>query len=88
MVETLPLIVWTSFFIIGSLALFVPVAVVFIWKPSKHVPKSPVAPPRVIVLVLGDIGRSPRMQNHALSIARNGGKVDLVGYDGKPCVYM
>jgi beta-1,4-mannosyltransferase len=34
----------------------------------------------VQVLVLGDIGRSPRMQYHALSIARHGGKVDLVGY--------
>ncbi|KAF8475608.1 glycosyl transferases group 1-domain-containing protein [Kalaharituber pfeilii] len=36
---------------------------------------------RVVVLVLGDIGRSPRMQYHALSIVRNGGKVDLVGYN-------
>ena len=35
---------------------------------------------RVQVLVLGDIGRSPRMQYHALSIARHGGFVDLVGY--------
>jgi len=37
---------------------------------------------RVVVLVLGDIGRSPRMQYHALSIARRGGLVDLVGYNG------
>ncbi|CEL09642.1 Putative Catalytic activity: GDP-Man dolichol-PP-GlcNAc2-_ dolichol-PP-GlcNAc2-Man GDP (Precursor) [Aspergillus calidoustus] len=34
----------------------------------------------VQVLVLGDIGRSPRMQYHALSIAQGGGKVDLIGY--------
>lgn len=34
---------------------------------------------RVQVLVLGDIGRSPRMQYHALSIARHGGLVDLIG---------
>ncbi|KAK1060541.1 mannosyltransferase [Friedmanniomyces endolithicus] len=34
----------------------------------------------VQVVVLGDIGRSPRMQYHALSIATNGGKVDLIGY--------
>ncbi|KAI7204779.1 glycosyltransferase family 33 protein [Hortaea werneckii] len=34
----------------------------------------------VQVVVLGDIGRSPRMQYHALSIARHGGKVDLIGY--------
>lgn len=32
------------------------------------------------VVVLGDIGRSPRMQYHALSIASCGGQVDLVGY--------
>ncbi|CAG8578736.1 4822_t:CDS:2 [Dentiscutata erythropus] len=36
----------------------------------------------VTIVVLGDIGRSPRMQYHALSFAQNGWKVDLVGYDG------
>lgn len=36
--------------------------------------------PRVQVLVLGDLGRSPRMQYHALSIAKHGGCVDLIGY--------
>ena len=35
------------------------------------------------VLVLGDIGRSPRMTYHALSIAKHGGKVNLIGYLGK-----
>jgi beta-1,4-mannosyltransferase len=39
----------------------------------------------VQVLVLGDIGRSPRMQYHALSIAQGGGKVDLIGYHGNQC---
>lgn len=34
----------------------------------------------VQVLVLGDIGRSPRMQYHALSIAKHGGTVQLIGY--------
>lgn len=34
----------------------------------------------VTVLVLGDIGRSPRMQYHVASIAKHGGKVSLVGY--------
>lgn len=37
----------------------------------------------VQVLVLGDIGRSPRMQYHALSIAQHGGKVQLIGYLGE-----
>ncbi|KAJ1734666.1 mannosyltransferase, partial [Coemansia biformis] len=37
---------------------------------------------RVAVVVLGDIGRSPRMQYHALSLARSGHQVDFVGYGG------
>lgn len=34
----------------------------------------------VHVVVLGDIGRSPRMQYHALSIAARGGRAVIVGY--------
>lgn len=34
----------------------------------------------VQIVVLGDVGRSPRMQYHALSIASLGGKVNIVGY--------
>lgn len=34
------------------------------------------------VVVLGDIGRSPRMQYHAISIAKHGGRVFLIGYKG------
>lgn len=37
----------------------------------------------VQILVLGDIGRSPRMQYHALSIARHGGHVQFIGYQGR-----
>lgn len=36
----------------------------------------------VCVVVLGDIGRSPRMQYHATSFLKEGYNVDLVGYDG------
>ncbi|XP_046603493.1 chitobiosyldiphosphodolichol beta-mannosyltransferase-like [Neodiprion virginianus] len=36
----------------------------------------------VCVVVLGDVGRSPRMQNHALSFAKEGYEVDVVGYAG------
>ena len=36
----------------------------------------------VTVLVLGDIGRSPRMQYHAISIAKNGADVQIIGYAG------
>ncbi|XP_077474944.1 chitobiosyldiphosphodolichol beta-mannosyltransferase [Stigmatopora argus] len=35
---------------------------------------------RVCVLVLGDIGRSPRMQYHSLSLSKHGYEVILVGY--------
>lgn len=44
---------------------------------SKDEPKISVQ-----VLVLGDIGRSPRMQYHAMSIAKHGGRVDIIGYHG------
>jgi beta-1,4-mannosyltransferase len=37
----------------------------------------------VCILVLGDIGHSPRMQYHALSCAAHNYDVDLVGYGGK-----
>ncbi|XP_030337166.1 chitobiosyldiphosphodolichol beta-mannosyltransferase isoform X3 [Strigops habroptila] len=35
---------------------------------------------QVCVVVLGDLGRSPRMQYHALSLARHGRDVALLGY--------
>lgn len=41
---------------------------------------------RVQVVVLGDIGRSPRIQYHALSIAKHKGFVDLIGYKGRASV--
>ncbi len=34
------------------------------------------------VIVLGDLGRSPRMQYHALALAVNGVDVDLIGEEG------
>lgn len=68
--------------------------VVAIALPTRYVKQGPVAKSdiSVQVLVLGDIGRSPRMQYHALSIAKHGGRVDLIGYQGElegciaPCV--
>ncbi|RHZ23837.1 hypothetical protein DYB37_000305 [Aphanomyces astaci] len=49
---------------------------------------SPATPPRhVVVLVLGDVGRSPRMQYHAVSLSKMPNtKVTLVGYEGERCV--
>ncbi|GLI80432.1 mannosyltransferase [Penicillium ochrochloron] len=60
--------------------------VVILLLPSQYVPprsstgQAEKAKPTVQILVLGDIGRSPRMQYHALSIARKGGKVVIIGY--------
>ena len=42
------------------------------------------AAPRVAVVVVGDLGRSPRMQAHALALANRGASVDLVGYGDSP----
>ena len=39
---------------------------------------------RTAVIVLGDLGRSPRMQYHAVSLADGGGEVDLIGLEGAP----
>ena len=43
--------------------------------------------PRVLVLVLGDVGRSPRMQYHAMSLLDAGYDVTLLG-ERAMCVYV
>ena len=59
---------------------------IYLLKPSAHTPAAARASSagRVTaqLVVLGDIGRSPRMQYHALSLARRGAVVDVVGYRG------
>lgn len=70
--------------LVGAVALTLLVASVLLF-PSRHRPASGPAAKRHVaaqVLVLGDIGRSPRMQYHALSIAKHGGTVELIGYHG------
>jgi beta-1,4-mannosyltransferase len=42
------------------------------------------APDRAVVLVIGDLARSPRMLYHALALADHGISVDLVGQVGTP----
>lgn len=51
--------------------------------PSRHRPAEKPDDEHVLVLVLGDIGRSPRMQYHAISLAKHGRKVDIVAYKGQ-----
>ncbi|XP_019515883.1 PREDICTED: chitobiosyldiphosphodolichol beta-mannosyltransferase [Hipposideros armiger] len=68
---------------VALLALFVslPLLLLISWKrwrqgrTARH----------VVVVVLGDVGRSPRMQYHALSLAKRGFSVTLLGYcNSKP----
>lgn len=65
----------------GAVVLTLLIAV-FLLSPTRY---RPAAKRHVTaqVLVLGDIGRSPRMQYHALSIAKHGGTVELIGYHGR-----
>ncbi|NWU90779.1 ALG1 mannosyltransferase, partial [Upupa epops] len=59
----------------GAVATAVAVSVLAtrLWR-SRRVPGS------VCVAVLGDLGRSPRMQYHALALARHGRSVSLLGH--------
>ncbi|KAH6673483.1 beta-1,4-mannosyltransferase [Halenospora varia] len=61
--------------------------VILLMLPSRYLKHSPPKEgannePKISVqvLVLGDIGRSPRMQYHAMSIANHSGRVDIIGY--------
>lgn len=58
--------------------------IVILLLPSQYKPTSDSKSKHTVqILVLGDIGRSPRMQYHALSIAKNGGRVVIIGYRGE-----
>jgi len=71
------------FFLTASLILIV----YFLPTSYNERDESSNGPPRYQILVLGDIGRSPRMQYHAISMGKYGGPVDLVGYLGMlPCL--
>ena len=61
-----------------ALKLLVVLAMMWLSSPAER--KSDEDGRRVQIVVLGDLGRSPRMQYHALSIARHGGQVHLIGY--------
>jgi beta-1,4-mannosyltransferase len=59
-------------------------AFVFIWTTGAMLWRSKTSPAMrsVVVLVLGDVGRSPRMMYHAESFARSGFDTFVVGYEG------
>lgn len=50
--------------------------------PTRYKPAADPKDEHIQILVLGDIGRSPRMQYHAISVAKHGRKVDIVGFKG------
>lgn len=49
-------------------------------QPAAGAPAPPPPKPTVCVVVLGDVGRSPRMQYHCRSLLAHGCRVDCVGY--------
>jgi beta-1,4-mannosyltransferase len=69
------------YYLAGALLLYV-LTLLYFFAPSPFVPGSKFAKKyqSVAVLVLGDVGRSPRMQYHALSLSKLGYKVDVIGY--------
>ena len=69
-----------SLVLLAALAI---VGIVIFVSPTSYAPAASPKDDRYQVVVLGDLGRSPRMQYHALSIVKSGAKVDLVGYKGK-----
>ncbi|KAJ0413644.1 glycosyl transferases group 1-domain-containing protein [Aspergillus carlsbadensis] len=77
MIET---VIEATFYISTAVTLFI-FMLPSQYEPTRKNSKSAGEPKTAVqVLVLGDIGRSPRMQYHALSIAQGGGEVDLIGY--------
>lgn len=62
---------------VGFITLLV---VLMLLKPSRFVSSNEQS--TVQVVVLGDLGRSPRMRYHAQSIAELGRRVELIGIAG------
>ncbi|KAH7165567.1 family 33 glycosyltransferase [Dactylonectria macrodidyma] len=48
--------------------------------PTRYQPAEKPEDEHIQILVVGDIGRSPRMQYHAMSVAKHGRNVDIVAY--------
>ena len=70
---------WVSGLLV-SLAIFAP-----LWLVVNRCLQKPTRTRSVIVFVLGDVGRSPRMMYHAESFANNGFETYIVGYRGMLC---
>jgi beta-1,4-mannosyltransferase len=77
-----------NFFIFAALSFFALLVflVVDVFQKVRQTPKLR----SVAILVLGDVGRSPRMMYHAESFAKLGFDTYLIGYKGKNywrCIY-
>lgn len=64
-----------------AIYLLIPVCL-YVFAPRGPSPEELNRRARAIVLVLGDLGRSPRMMYHARSLAKGNVEVNLCGYDG------
>lgn len=65
------------------LVLIVPITYFFVWKPRARSSKRVAA-----IIVLGDIGRSPRMMYHAESLAIGGWETYIIGYKGTAALHL
>ena len=75
--------------LIMSLKVFVTVGVcvclsffVALWRQVSNAAGSSTRSKSAFLVVLGDIGRSPRMNYHCLSLAKHGYWVTIIGYQG------
>ena len=67
---------WASSFLVSFITL------VPLWIFIRRYLKKPARMRSVVIFVLGDVGRSPRMMYHAESFASNGFDTYIVGYCG------
>lgn len=84
MVADVPAMLLFGVACIGAILIVVAVVVVAMWSVCRLRPREDGLQRRsVTVLVLGDFGRSPRMQYHCVSLAKLPRTVvDVVGYGG------
>lgn len=70
-------------YVLGAFALLAgPPALFFVWF-IRRMARKPARRNTATVLVLGDVGRSPRMMYHAESLAGKGWETGVVGYFGE-----
>lgn len=66
----------SSYVVLLALFVSLPLLLLIAWKRRQRGRTAR----HVVVVVLGDVGRSPRMQYHALSLAKRGFSVTLLGF--------